>query len=211
MKKMTFEALEKGMETGDIVLFNGQYKGSKFIELLEQSEWSHVGIVVKTKEFDEPLLWEATSLTNIKDVIFNDHKKGVKLVNLKERLSHYGDELKKYENANFAYRKLKLDRKPELNQKVLQLNQQYHGVEDPSFWSMIWDVIVGRIFRKSIPLDKFFCSEFVAKMYQSLGLIDERKPINAYMPSDFSDKGSKHLHLIKGALESEILIDIKHI
>jgi uncharacterized protein YciU (UPF0263 family) len=211
MMKVAYEQLAKEMKTGDIILFNGQYDGSKIIELFERSEWSHVGIVVKLDTYEGPLLWEATSLTNIEDVVFHDNKTGVKLVDLRERLAHYGDELEKYETSNFSYRKLNVQRENTLNEKVLELNQHYHGIEDPSFWTMVWDVVLGRIFRKSIPLDKFFCSEFVAQMYLELGFIDDRKPINAYMPSDFSDQGSKHLHLIKGVLETEIFIDIKHI
>lgn len=212
MEKLSFDELAPEMKTGDIMLFNGQYSGSKLIEIIEFSQWSHIGIIVRLDEFDEPLIWEATSLTNIPDVIFNDQKKGVKLVKLRDRMAHYGDELKKYENANFAYRKMNVERTPKLNEQVLELNQQYHGIEDPSFKEMAWDVIQGRIFRKSVPLDKFFCSEFVAEMFLKLGFIDDKKPINAYMPSDFSDgRDKRHLHLLKGAFDPEILVEIKHI
>jgi hypothetical protein len=211
LKKVAFDDLIPDMKTGDIMLFNGQYGGSKFIELMELSEWSHVGIVVKLDDVAEPLIWEATSLTNVPDSVFHDQKPGVKLVSLRERLEHYGDELEKYKNANFAYRKMNMERKSDLNQKVLALNEAYHGIEDPGFWEMIWDVIRGRIFRKSVALDKFFCSEFVAEMYLKLGWIDDKKPINAYMPSDFSDRGHRHLKLLEGQLSKEVLVEIKHI
>ena len=207
-EKASFDELAPEMKTGDIMLFNGQYEGSKFIEILELSQWSHVGIIVKLDDSQEPLIWEATSLTNIPDAIFHDQITGVKLVSLRERMEHYGDDLEKYEDANFAYRKMNIERTSALNEQVLQLNQEYHGVEDPSFWEMIWDVIQGRIFRKSIPLDKFFCSEFVAEMFLKLGWIDDKKPINAYMPSDFSDRSEKHLHLLTGSLEPEIFVEI---
>ena len=84
--------------------------------------------------YEEPLIWEATSLTNIPDVIFHDQKAGVKLVSLRERMEHYGDDLKKYEAANFAYRKMNIERPDTLNNQVLVLNKEYHGIEDPSFW-----------------------------------------------------------------------------
>lgn len=209
--KVPFEQLKSQMQTGDLMLFNGQYSGSKFIEILERSEWSHVGIIVKFENDEEPYIWEATSLTNVEDIIFKDQITGVKMVSLRERMEHYGDELEKYEAANFGYRKMNVDRAKDLNDMVVQLHKKYHGIEDPSFWEMIWDVVQGRFFRKSIPLDKFFCSEFVAEMYLQLGFIDEEKPINAYMPSDFSEKGKNHLHLLKGSLEPEIFVEIKHI
>lgn len=212
MEKVAFDKLVPEMKTGDLMLFNGQYKGSKIIEICEFSQWSHVGMIVKLDDIDEPLIWEATSLTNIPDVIYGDQIRGVKMVSLRDRMAHYGDDLEKYQDANFAYRKMDVERTPELNQQVLELNKQYHGIEDPSFWQMVWDVILGRVFRKSVPLDKFFCSEFVAEMYLKLGFINDKKPINAYMPSDFSDKRSdRHLHLLKGQLEDEIFVDIKHI
>ncbi len=157
------------------------------------------------------LIWEATSLTNIEDVIYHDNLEGVKLVSLRERMEHYGDDLEKYENSNFSYRKMIVERTPELNKTFLKLIPKLHGIEDPTFWQMIWDVILGRFFRKSIPLDKYFCSELVAKTYLELGFITNKKPINAYMPSDFSDKGKKHLNLIKGQLENEVLVEIKHL
>lgn len=209
MEKVAFDKLAPDMQTGDLVLFNGQYSGSKFIELLEGSEWSHVGMVVRLPNHEEPLLFESTSLTNLTDVMFQDKKPGPKLVVLKERLEHYGDELKKFENANFAYRKLTLERTPEMMQILNELMVKLHGIPDPGFWEMIWDVIKGRIFHIKVDLDKYFCSELVAQTYMSLGLISQEKPVNAYMPVDFSDQGK--LKLIKGVLASEVFIDIKHI
>lgn len=211
MKKVAFDELKKDMKTGDIMLFNGQYTGSLFIELLERSQWSHVGIIVKFENNEEPFIWEATSLTNVQDVIFEDNVPGVKLVSLRDRMSHYGDELKKYKNANFGYRKMIMDRPDDLNDKIVALHRKYHGIEDPSFWEMIWDAIQGRFLRHSVPLTKFFCSEFVAEMFLNLEWINEKKPINAYIPSDFSEKGAKHLHLLKGQLEPEVEVDIQHI
>jgi hypothetical protein len=209
MNKIPFDDLAPGMQTGDLVLFNGKYEGSKFIELLEGSEWSHVGMVVRRSGFDGPLIWEATSLTNLPDVLFHDQKPGPKLVDLKERLMHYGDDLKHYENANFAYRKLEVERTESMLQAIEGLFVKLHGIPDPGFWEMIWEVALGRIFHKRVALDHYFCSELVAETYLAMGLIDDTTPINAYMPVDFADKGK--LKLLKGRLEPEILIDIKHI
>jgi len=209
MRVVKFEELEKEMELGDIILFNGKYKGSKVIEFFEGSQWSHVGMVVRLEAFDGPLIWEATSLTNIPDVIFHDHKVGVKLVSLKKRLEHYGDDLKPFELCNFGYRKFNIHRTEKLRNQFKGLIERYHGIPDPSFWKMIIDVIKGRIFKISVPLDKYFCSELIAKTYMELGFISEEKPINGYMPADFSK--DSYLKLIEGFFDEEVLIDIKHI
>ena len=74
---------------------------------------------------------------------------------------------------------------------------------------MVWDVILGRFFHIRVMLDKYFCSELVAETFLKLGFIDDKKPINAYVPVDFSDKGQ--VHLLKGHLEPEVLIDINHL
>lgn len=205
-----FDDLAPMMETGDVVLFNGQYSGSKFIEFCERSEWSHVGMVVRLPQFEQPLIWEATSLTNLPDVLYKDQIQGPKLVDLKERMAHYGDDLKKYENANFAYRKLNVVRTPEMQEALNQLIPKLHGLPDPGFWEMIWDVIKGRIFNIKVDLDKYFCSELVAETYLSMGLISDQRPINAYMPVDFSDQG--HIQLLQNVhFEPEIFINIQHI
>lgn len=209
MTRIPFDQLVPDMQTGDLILFNGQYEGSQFIELLEGSEWSHVGMVVRLPSHEEPLLWESTSLVNLPDVIYKDYKPGPKLVILKERLEHYGDELKKYKDANFAYRKLSVQRTPEMQYNLESLISRLHGIPDPGFWEMIWDVVKGRIFHIKVNLDRYFCSELVAETYLSLGLLGDKKPVNAYMPFDFSDKGK--LVLQRGSLLPEVMIDIRHI
>ena len=209
MGKIPFDKLAPGMQTGDLVLFNGKYPGSKFIEFMEGSEWSHVGMVVRLSGFGQPLVWEATSLTNLQDVLFHDQKPGPKLVDLKDRLVHYGDDLKHYENANFAYRKLQVERTGEMMKAVEALFPKLHGIPDPGFWEMIWEVIKGRFFHISVTLDHYFCSELVAETYLTMGLIGNKMPINAYMPVDFADKGK--LKLLKGILEPEVLIEIRHV
>ena len=207
--KTPFDMLAPNMQTGDLMLFNGKYKGSKFIEFLEKSQWSHVGIIVRYPGIDKPLIFEATSLTNIPDAIFHDQEIGVKCVDLEQRMAHYGDDLPEYEPANFAYRKLIVDRTPEMQAAIDTAIHKFHGIPDPGFFEMIWDVVLGRILNKSVPLDHYFCSELVAEAYLEMGLIDAEKPINAYMPSDFSDQGE--VDLLKGRFEPEIFVSIDHL
>lgn len=209
MEKIPYQELVPSMQTGDLVLFNGQYEGSRFIEWLEGSEWSHVGMVVRHPSYEEPLLWEATSLVNLPDVLFQDKKPGPKLVVLQDRLSHYGDELKKYKEARFAYRKLDVKRTPGMLSILEGLMTSLHGIPDPGFWEMIWEVFLGRILRIRVKLDHYFCSELIAETYCALGLISHEIPINAFMPSDFSDQGK--LRMMIGSLAPEVLIDIKHL
>lgn len=209
MNKVKYEQLAPLMDTGDIMLFNGKYSGSKFIEFLEGSQWSHVGMIVRLEGYDQPLIFEATSLTNIPDAVFKDQKTGIKIVDLKSRLEHYGDDLEKYEEANFAYKRLNVQRTDEMRQKVNELIHSMHAIPDPGFWEMVWNVLIGRFLHIGVKLNKYFCSEFVAEAYVALGLLSNDKPINGYIPSDFSDKG--RLQLLQGKFDPEIMVQINHI
>jgi len=209
MEKVPFNDLAPTMQFGDLVLFNGKYEGSKVIEFFSRCEWSHVGMVVRLEGYEQPLIWEATSLTNIPDVIYHDNKTGVKLVDLRDRLAHYGDDLKEYETADFAYRRLDATRTDEMMKIFKELIPSMHAIPDPGFWEMTWDVIKGRFFNIAVDLNKYFCSELVAETYLKLGLLDSKRVVNSYMPVDFSDK--KILDMINASLGEEILIDIQHI
>ena len=56
MKEMAYSKLAPLLKTGDIVLFSGQYQMSKIVEKLEGSKWSHVAMVIRLDDYDEPLL-----------------------------------------------------------------------------------------------------------------------------------------------------------
>ncbi len=207
MSTQSFSNLAPNMKTGDIILFDGPYGFSKVIEKLEDCDYSHVGMVVRLPEYDSPLLWEATSLTNLEDVEYHDHVAGPKLVVLEERLKTYAKELPEpHDPPKFAYRKLEVSRTPEMIDALHTLFKKEHGIPDPGEWKMIFEVIEGRYFNIPSKLDNFFCSELVAETYIKMNLLPSHIVPNAYMPKDFSDKGT--LDLRSGALKQEIIMTI---
>lgn len=52
----------------------------------------------------------------------------------------------------------------------------------------------------------YFCSELVAKLYKTLGLLGKEKSSNKYWPVDFTSK--KNIGLLYGKLEKEKVIDL---
>lgn len=207
---MNYNQLKNNMNTGDLVLFEGEYAISKTIEKLEGCPYSHVGMVIRVEGFDDPLLLESTTLTNLEDQVTDNPNKtmaGPKIVNLYERLKHYGEDVKPYVAPKFAYRAFEVERSG-MVETLLSLHKKYYGIADPSETKMIWEVILGRWFKVKAKKDNFFCSEWIALVYQELGLIDTKYPYNAYMPKDFTSK-SKFLKLEKGSLEKEIPITIE--
>jgi len=206
MEKKPFSELKAQMRTGDLVLFSGRYEESELIEKLEHSPWSHVGMTVRLPDVVPVLFWESTTLTNLADELFHDHKEGPKLVNLFERMKQYGRELKPYVPAKFAYRKLDVVRTAGMLDPLMEMFVKDHGLPNPSEWKMIFEVVEGRLLNIQSRLDNYFCSELIAEGYVKMALLPADHAVNAYMPRDFSSEGN--LPLQKGRLEPEVLIEL---
>lgn len=204
---MKYNDIKDQMKTGDIILFGGQYKFSKMIELFTGSQFSHVGMVVRLDDYSEPLLWEATTLSNLKDIISDDTIEGPKLVDLHDRLADYGKEVVPYEAPTFAYHPLLLDRDGSMSKEVITLHNELHGHKECSTELMTWDFIKGRFFNIEVPKDEVFCSELIALTYMRLGLIAHKHPYNAYLPRDFEEH-RKYLKLLKGSFGKQVTLEM---
>ncbi|MNC28473.1 hypothetical protein D3C75_766780 [compost metagenome] len=206
MMKQPYSKLESNMQTGDLILFSGQYSISKLVERLEGSMWSHAAMVVRLPGWDTPLLWESTALTNLPDAQFHDQKTGPKLVDLQQRLLSYGSDVTPYVPPRYAVRPLQVERTPEMLEALQSLFTELHCIPNPGEWKMIGEVVEGRFFRIRSKLDNYTCGELVAESYIKMGLLDPKAVINGFMPKDFSTDGK--LRLLKGRLEDEIEIDL---
>ncbi|PKM49423.1 MAG: hypothetical protein CVV02_16290 [Firmicutes bacterium HGW-Firmicutes-7] len=203
---IAYEEIKNRLKTGDIVLFSGKYTMSKMVEKLEHSRWSHCGMVVRLPEYDEPLIYEATALTNLEDLVHHDHITGPKVVNLLERLKTYGQDVEPYEPPTYAVRLLDKPL-PEADMDILnELLKELHGLPNPDEKRMIFEVLVGRYLYIKTKMKDITCSGFISYTYKKLGLLKSLKPINGYMPKDFSTDG--HLNLKGVTLSNEIVIDI---
>lgn len=206
MSTIAYSKIKDKLQTGDLVLFSGQYNISKLVERLEHSRWSHVAMVVRIPEIGEPLLWESTALTNLPDQIYHDNKTGPKIVDLRERLLSYGKDVMPYVPPVYAVRQLEVERTVEMLNALNTLFTSLHGIPNPGEWKMIAEVLEGKLFNIRSKLDNYTCGELVAESYVKMGLLSDRKAINGYMPKDFSTDGT--LKLLKGKLYEELLINI---
>ena len=190
--------------TGDIVLFS--CKDNFFsiaIQLMTHSKWSHVGMVLRDHKKNTTYLWESTTLSNLKDATDNTFKKGVQLVSLNERIKNY--------NGEIVIRPLKgiqIDNNAKKLQRLIQLQQELKNRPYEKHKLELLHAVIDRfdgVNRNIEDLSSVFCSELVAEAYQRIGLLDESKPSNEYIPKDFSEKGS--LKLLNGSyLEPEKVI-----
>jgi hypothetical protein len=189
-----YETIRSKLQSGDIVLFSGKGGLSTGIKWFTASRWSHLGMVVRPVDFDVVLLWEASPITDIKDIQSGKIHKGVRLVALSERIQTYEGEV--------AIRLLDVEREPKmleaLNTLRRELKSRPFEKNVIELLKSAWD---GPLGQNIADLSSLFCSELVAEAYQQMELLSRHKPSNEYTPRDFSEEG--RLKLRKGRLGRE--------
>jgi hypothetical protein len=151
MEKL-YSEIRKEMKDGDILLFRGNGVLGKLIKWRRKSAYSHAGIVS----------WWKKRLVVIEAV-----GKGI-------IVSPLSKEVKKYDGGIDYFRPTddisKEKRKEMIHIAQLQLGKEYDvwGLLKLS-WKMLWNKPLENNFdEKTIP-SKFFCSEFVAFLYEKIG------------------------------------------
>lgn len=189
------------LDTGDLVLFSGSGPYSRVIQTATLSPWSHVGMVYCLPP-DCVFLWEAVVTSTWKDFFRGDGLKGG------VRMQLLSDRLRDYRGCEVAVRRLlKFPRTPAVYQNLSTFRratkQAPYERHVPELLKSVYDGPWGR---NHEDLSDFFCSELVAETYQNLGLLDEAKPSNEYVPADFS---SVRKPMIEGRalLDEEVFID----
>jgi len=185
-----YDKIRDSLKTGDIVLFSGKGAVSQGIKRFTFSHWSHVGMVIKSKEFDSILVWESTTLNDVTKI------KGVQISPLGQRIASY--------RGSVSIRKLKVKRDKALLASLVQLRHKLRGRKyEESEIELIKSAYDGPFGHNTEDLSSLFCSELVAEAYQQMGLLSEEKPSNEYTPADFSYKKRNKLKLLKGSLGKE--------
>lgn len=206
MMTVAYSEIKDSLKTGDLVLFSGKYTMSKLVEKLERSKWSHSAMVVRLPGYDEPLLYEATALTNLEDLLHHDYITGPKVVKLIDRLKTYGQDVIPYEPPTYAVRILDKPLTEADTEIIIDILNKLHGLPNPDEKRMIFETIVGRYLFIKTKMKDITCSGFISYTYKKLGLLKSLKPINGYMPKDFSTDGRLNLQGV--TLSDEFVIDI---
>ncbi len=175
------------LQTGDLILFNGNYFLSRFIELITGSIYSHTAIIVKNPNF----LGEKYQGTYIlesgyedkKDVENNRIKFGVQLTNFEELLKNY--------NGKIYVRKLNCQRNQDFEQKVIDFHSDVHNLPydlNPIDWFKAkFNIDIGNIQKKNT----FWCSALVSYFYVKLGFLTKDIPWTLIKPQDLSSSSNK--------------------
>ncbi len=198
---MKYSEIRGDLKTGDIVLFSGKGLVSAGIKAVTNSEWSHVGMVLRVPEYNFVCIWESTTLNKIEDLTTNTLRRGVQLIMLSDRLRSYAG---KVAVRHLLGGELSADQQ----MMLLDLRQEVAGrAYEQDEWELIKSAYDGPFGKNSEDLSTLFCSELIAEAYQRLGLLNEVEPSNEYTPADFSEKNE--LCLLGGFyLGKEIVVEV---
>jgi hypothetical protein len=201
MKTFKYSEIRDTLKTGDMVLMSGEGAISRLIKITTFSEWSHVGIVLVIKELNLVLIFESTSLSNLKDFYTNKKTNGVQVVLFEERLKSY--------KGKIAIRQLVVERTPQMLKDFHDFRKEMEGRKyekrkisqlafsiAPNFLFEFAAKIIPKNIAKIIFKEKFkymFCSELYAAFLKCWQLISLHIPSYQYNPSEVSK-----LNLIKG-------------
>ncbi|MBI5183358.1 MAG: hypothetical protein HY999_03235 [Nitrospinae bacterium] len=194
----TYNEIRSNIKTGDIVLFSGKGGVSPFIKWFTRSKWSHIGMALCLPEWDMVLLWESTTLDDIKDIEDGITKRGVQLVALSDRIRTY--------KGGVAVRHLSIGITESMRQQLSSFrNEVKNRPFEKDKIEMIKAGYDGPFGENIEDLSSLFCSEMVAEAYQRMGLLHEPpqgKPSNEYTPREFSSANTE-LELLQGATLGE--------
>lgn len=178
---MKYNQIRNNLKTGDIVLFSGNSWASNFIKFFSGSKWSHIGLVVKIDEYDITLVWESTTLTDLRDINDGIAKKGVQTVPLSSRINTY--------DGKIAVRHLNRQINDPMKDSLCILRKQLMGKPYEQHETELAKSLLdfGK-FENKEDLSSLFCSELVAESLQCMGIIPATYPSNEFTPKDF-DQG----------------------
>ena len=188
-----YEDLEPRLRTGDVFLFHGASRRSRIIETVTESEFSHIGMIVRPSG-RPPLLWHTDPRPVTEDVEGGGEHGGTQVNDLTAALEvmtspGYGD-------TPFV-RQLIVDCTPEMDEMALQAIAAEDNISFPSPVRLIKEWMLGWL-HIATSEERMDCAAVLALTYQRMGLLRPEPPPNAYSPRDFSAQHMT-LRLLRGA------------
>ena len=177
--KLNYDNVKDYLETGDLILFSCNDFVSKGIKYTINSKYSHVGIVIKGA--DNNLYILECDMTGSYDYISNkDYKPGGHLLDLKTKIEEY-------DGTKFGFRKLRNKNKTISRNKLNKILKQSLIIGFQDNW-VTWMVahfknnFLGKLLNDP---QYMFCTQYVAYVYQQLGIISKKNPSYLFTPKDF--------------------------
>jgi len=186
-------------QTGDILLFQGHSKESREIEEVTDSQFSHVGMVLRDPSKPRPMIWQAGPDPVIKTE--PDPEKGC--IHGGAQCGWLDDALTLMNSSAYGdtpfWRPLGgVSRGDDWVKRSLQVVANVEETPFPPIWKMFLEGFEGDL-HIATPTTTLFCAQLVALTYQELGLAPpDDPPANWYSPHRFSEEYDG-LKLVGGA------------
>ena len=175
------------LETGDIILFSGNYFLSHIIEYFTNSNYSHVGVILKNPNLGDAkfkgIYLLESGFENTPDPENNRIKKGVQIINFEEKFKNY--------KGRIYVRKLHCNRNNKFYEKIIQIHSAVHNIPydlNPIDWIKgYYKIDIGNTQKEN----KYWCSALVAYVYVELGFLDKNIPWTLLSPQNLSSSCDK--------------------
>ena len=169
---LEWSQLSGDLDTGDVILFHSPDLISTAIDVVTDSHYSHVGMVVRDGNTPGAALrlWQSFEPDG-----------GVVLDPLPDFLRTYHRD----DRGSFGLRRLQLERTPGMLEALARFMAEVKGRPFPSATGMAWHWAEGKL-GINAGEKTFFCADLVADTWQHMGILRTRKPANGYAPSDFA-------------------------
>jgi hypothetical protein len=193
-----WEFVRHQLQSGDLVLYAGG-KGAfcATIKRLTRSKWAHVGMVIRDRPTEEPLLWESVTDEDMGDLETGQARGGVRLVLMEPALTAY--------SGAVAVRLVTVKRTKKRLADLAAFREEMRGV--PFEKSRVQLLRANRDRNAAEDLTSVFCSELVAKAYMRMGLLSEKPSCNNYAPKDFTTDRDPPLRLRhRASLGPEVVV-----
>jgi len=187
---VTLDAIYDSLDTGDIILYQGDTSSGNVIRQATQSLWSHVSIVYRLPNTTTLYIMEAsTNNAELADCKDGEIKQGVELLSLRDKLfcGYY---------SLLAVRQLRV-RTPEMQERL----EHFYGiVKDTPYEEGVSGSVELALSAVGWNHDpdpsNMFCSEFVTYAFMAMGIIEADAEANNWTPKDFSSEAYYQLRLI---------------
>jgi hypothetical protein len=207
-------ALDDALEltrTGDIWLFRGRSVADRAIRVTTNSPVNHVGMSVVLDDLP-PLMWHAELGRSLPDLWSGTHQRGVQLHDLRSAVTVWAE---RYGQRGWL-RQLDIGQLDDaatraMEDGALRAVARLDGTPFPTTARLASRWLRGRLPRRRGPaeveLETAYCAEVVALTYQMMGLLDDRRRPDYYVPGRFWS--GDELDLAGGArLGGEIPIEL---
>lgn len=192
------------LQTGDLLLFQGENTISREIEIATGSPFSHCAMVIRHSLRDVPMIWQAGPGGIVVDPVEHVKHGGAQLGDLREALALMEDP--KYHDTCFL-RRMTVERPEGFDDAALAVVAELDGRPFPSIRDMVEHFVLGKLLHIVTNEKTMFCAELVARTYMGMALLPPAPPANGYAPGAFGAK-NRSLRLEKAAnLGPEIRIE----